>query len=378
MPDRLALVFSGGGARGAFGVGVLWGILEHFPDLRWGVVSGTSTGALITPLAALGRDDREALRDLRGFYVEARKAGVVKSNFGFPQVLKSLADLPEGIYNFDPLRERLREALPPHRLEALAASEVIAVVNAMSLQTGGLVLCTQDRFREGLQKWFEAREASGTVPRTRFLPFRNFLKGMVASSSIPGAIDPVRAWHDPEEQLVDGGVIDIAPLRAAIAAGATHVLAVIMSPLVPPRQDERLENLLTAALRGIDHLMGEILRNDVEHAGRVIALRGLAARLLEEEGNLPVRTREWVAEHREDVRAMSEKVEVEVEVIEPPMPLGESLDFDSRVPKGWPDKVPKGSKEKVSVMQARYDCGFRAGEAAVQRAGVRAMLERFS
>ncbi|HET6201643.1 MAG TPA: patatin-like phospholipase family protein [Planctomycetota bacterium] len=379
MAGRLGLVFSGGGAKGAFGVGVLSRIVERFPGLRWHVVTGTSTGALITPLAALGRDDPKALADLRDFYLKARKDDIVDSNFELSEILKDIADLPEGIYNFEPLREIVRKVLPPERLKALANSEVAAVVNAVSLQTGGLVLCTQDRHRPALEAWFEARKGSGTIPPYRFLPFEHFLKGMVASASIPGGIQPVRAWRDPEEQLVDGGVIDIAPLRAAIAAGATDVLAVIMSPRSSPPQDGRLENLLDVALRAVDHLTAEVLRNDVEYAGQVTDLRGLAERLLRERERLPDLTKEWVERHHDHVKKMSERVEVRVEVIEPPMPLGETLDFDSDVKEGWPDAVERGAKKKkVNVMHARFDCGRRAADAAVDREPVRSMLETFS
>ncbi len=47
--EKLALVFSGGGAKGAFGVGVLWELSRRRFSLRWDIVCGTSTGALIAP-----------------------------------------------------------------------------------------------------------------------------------------------------------------------------------------------------------------------------------------------------------------------------------------------------------------------------------------
>jgi predicted acylesterase/phospholipase RssA len=49
-----ALVISGGGAKGSFAVGVLKYILLNKPDIKFDIICGTSTGALITPYAALG------------------------------------------------------------------------------------------------------------------------------------------------------------------------------------------------------------------------------------------------------------------------------------------------------------------------------------
>ena len=49
-----ALVISGGGAKGSFAVGVLKYILLNKPEIKFDIICGTSTGALITPYAALG------------------------------------------------------------------------------------------------------------------------------------------------------------------------------------------------------------------------------------------------------------------------------------------------------------------------------------
>jgi predicted acylesterase/phospholipase RssA len=58
------LAISGGGANGAFGVGLLigWGARGDRPDFT--VVSGVSTGALAAPFVFLGRDYDELLRNL--------------------------------------------------------------------------------------------------------------------------------------------------------------------------------------------------------------------------------------------------------------------------------------------------------------------------
>ena len=71
--DRLAIVLSGGGAMGAFGVGVLSKLVERLPGLRWQIVSGTSTGSLITPFAALGANDCHAPAKLGRERSESRR-----------------------------------------------------------------------------------------------------------------------------------------------------------------------------------------------------------------------------------------------------------------------------------------------------------------
>src|SRR4030067_1413861 len=51
---KTALVISGGGAKGAFAVGVLKYIYKKYRNTGWfAITGGTSTGALISPIAAL-------------------------------------------------------------------------------------------------------------------------------------------------------------------------------------------------------------------------------------------------------------------------------------------------------------------------------------
>lgn len=51
---KKALVISGGGCKGAFAVGVLKYIFEIFPELKFDIICGTSTGSLMIPSIAVG------------------------------------------------------------------------------------------------------------------------------------------------------------------------------------------------------------------------------------------------------------------------------------------------------------------------------------
>ncbi|MCI0586165.1 MAG: patatin-like phospholipase family protein [Planctomycetes bacterium] len=370
--EKLALVFSGGGAKGAFGVGVLWELSRRRPSLRWDIVCGTSTGALIAPFAALGADDPGAIGELRSVYLNARKRRIVDSNLGVRGILGLFRGLPDGVYNLGPLRELIDRHLGPDRLRRLADSPVATVVNAVSLQQGEVVLCTQDRHRPTIEAWFRERAASASIPRHRVLPFSRFRKAMVASASIPGAIEPAEL---DGEQLVDGGVVDVAPLRSAIAAGATHILAVLMSPRRPPPNPARAENPLEVALRATDLLTDEILRNDIEYAGHVSDLRALAASLIAEESALPPGTATCVRSIRPLLDRLVRKTSVELAVLEPPLPLGETLDFDSEVARGWPESDLPG--RKVNVMEARFEAGVREAAAALGKEEIPALIAPF-
>ena len=74
------LVLSGGGAKGAFGAGFMqgWGSIPPGPDARpeFDMVTGVSTGALISPFATIGTD--EAYTSVADFYANPEKNWIRK------------------------------------------------------------------------------------------------------------------------------------------------------------------------------------------------------------------------------------------------------------------------------------------------------------
>src|SRR5687768_1939029 len=72
---RLALVLSGGGARGAYQAGVLRGLARRLPELHFSIITGVSAGAInATFMAAHPGSPAEAAGELcdlwRGLQVE--------------------------------------------------------------------------------------------------------------------------------------------------------------------------------------------------------------------------------------------------------------------------------------------------------------------
>jgi predicted acylesterase/phospholipase RssA len=372
---RLAFVFSGGGAKGAFGVGVLWQLAQSLPALKWNIVSGTSTGALMTPLAAIGSDHRKALDALRDLYVGIRQDHILDSNLGGLEILKAIVDIPEGLYNFDPLKKLLPKVMTEARREKLFQSDVVAILNSVNLETGALSLWTQRKHKKTLKAWFEAHTGKSDLP-VDWIPETMLESAMCASSAIPAAIEPETIEG---VQHVDGGVVDLAPLRAAVAAGATHILTVMMSPRVAAPDPGKKENLLQVAIRAIDMLSDEIGRNDVEVARETTLLQPLADILTRTPpAGLPAPLQDWMShpENAKLVAGLAARRQIQVEVIEPKVALGSTLDFDSKVKPGWPDV---GGKGDVPIMQARFEIGRQAAKESLEgNSPIASMLAQFA
>lgn len=373
--NKLALVFSGGGSKGAFGVGVIWQLAQSLPNLKWNIVSGTSTGALMTPLAAIGSDHRKALDALRDLYVGIHQDDILESNISLLKIPGDILDVPEGLYNLDPLEELLPKVMTPQRKEKLFQSDVCAIVNAVNLESGALALWTQKKHKKTLKTWFDEHAGKGELP-VEWIQEELLEKAMRASSAIPAAIDP-QTIND--HQHVDGGVVDLAPLRAAVAAGATHILAVMMSPRVAAAEPGKKENLLEVAIRAIDLLTDEIGRNDIEVARATTLLQPLADILTKTPvADLPGPLQDWMSDpaHAKLVNGLATRRQIQVEVIEPDEALGSTLDFDSKVKSTWPKDTGKGS---IPVMQRRFEIGCEAAKNALaNEPNIKAMLALYS
>jgi len=196
---RIALVLSGGAARGFAHVGVIRALEQE--KIRFDLVVGTSVGSLIGAMYASGMSgaalERTALQLQEGDIFDF---GLVSAVAG------------KGLAKGDRLEQWVRGHVRTGRIEKLKLP--FAAV-ATDLNWGNEVVL--DR---------------GPVARA-----------VRASSAIPGVFQPV-AWQG--RILVDGGVVDNIPIAVARAKGADLVVAVDISPNVG---NPRISNLLGVTLQ---------------------------------------------------------------------------------------------------------------------------------
>lgn len=252
MAGGLAIVLSGGGAKGAFQVGVVHELVVN-RGVRLDIVAGVSTGAI----QALGvaQDDIPGLLDawlgIRGnsSIYKSRPLGVVGGLLG-----------DDALYDTAPLKRLLKGFANDAKLRASGRKLLLGVVN---LGTG--TYRTIDESVPAIHNW------------------------VYASCAMPLFFDPLktRASDGTEEQWVDGGVRDVTPLSSALEMNPRGVIAVRASPAPRPGPIRTFPNLIKIGLRAVDILQSEVSANDLSGAALIndlIAAREGQLRALQNEG----------------------------------------------------------------------------------------------
>lgn len=230
MAEKRALVLSTGGRNGAWGAGVLYGLRTEM-GLEFDVVSGSSTGALMTGPALL--DDLETLNEIyRG---GVRKKDILDSRNLFWAYLRKGRTGLNGT-------KKLRKTIEKHTdIQALAeawAKGKRAIVTYVNMRTGRVVRHSN---RPGsLDGWVDA---------------------VLASASIPFAMDPHLINGD---FCGDGGQIDLIPLMPVLRVpGVTEVVVIRNGPLEVPVLDRNPDGLIEIGTRALDIILTEMARNDL-------------------------------------------------------------------------------------------------------------------
>jgi len=265
-----ALVMSGGGSRGSWEAGALL-YLAEVRTRGFEFVSGTSVGSVNA--AGIAMFPPEKFKEAVAFTVDLWKKRVTKSSdiwsLRFPLGIPGLWN--ESVGKADALDGLLRDVVD---VEKIRTSGVTLRMPAVDVLTGKLV------------------EYDETSP--------DIVKAIMASASFPGVFPAI---EDGDMWMTDGGLIDIAPLGAAIRAGASRATVLVTRDpnMVRTVTKEEMGAVHKFGYRVIDIMSTAILQGDLNTCGLVNELV--------------------------DAGKRPGKRKFPFDVISPSVPLGNSLDF---------------------------------------------------
>jgi NTE family protein len=248
MAKKVALVISGGGAKGAFAVGVIKHLYKKYRGNGWfSIVGGTSTGALICPMAALMAHPAAAIRN-----AALDTLVDIYSNVTTPEILEK-----QDWYEFLARRDCLNESDP---LRALIESRFDpSWYEWLTHPQAPDCYVVYTNYRSGAKVVASPKGAPGGRAMTR----EDFLTAMLASASVPVLMEPVRIGNDA---CFDGGVRDLLPFASAIDLGAEVIIPISLEPAQYAQSYDRFSRIDKILLRTLSILVDESVRNDAEQA----------------------------------------------------------------------------------------------------------------
>jgi NTE family protein len=275
---RTALVLSGGGARGAYQVGVLRGLVEQgfLPRQVSGidVFVGSSAGSINSAALAAHADDFDTgLARLEHVWGEIHAAQVYRTDIGslgriglrwawdlsFGGALHSVQ--PKSLLDTTPLRTLLAKHVQLDRIATNVAAghlDALALVATDLHTSNGVIFLAAP---PNTPSWVRRR---WRIERTEMR-----VEHLLASAAIPLFFPSVEI---DGRHYGDGSIRNTAPLSPAINLGADRIIAIGVSgppPIEVPTGP--LETPTVAQVAGVllDAVMLDAIEVDVEHSERV-------------------------------------------------------------------------------------------------------------
>src|SRR5688572_18570135 len=229
----LALLLTGGGARGAYQVGVLRGIATLRPELQIPILTGVSAGGInVACLAASRAGLRHGTETLNELWCSIEPESVFRADTSslFRGAIRWAVRLGSGGAPIVPRTRGLVDTSPlwgllRRVLDATPDDEIPGIEENLengNLQAAGLATIDWSTGRTNF--WVQGRGiASWERPQRSGLQTRLSVDHVMASAALPLLFPAVKlagSWHG------DGGVRLTTPLAPAIHLGARRILAV--------------------------------------------------------------------------------------------------------------------------------------------------------
>lgn len=279
-PEELktGLVLPGGGARGAFQVGVLKALAELLPSRAMNpfpVISGTSAGAINSVvLASKARHYRLAVAELENVWGNFYSGQVfrtdswtmLRSSLHWLTAIVSgglIVGLPASLLDNAPLRALLSRNIRFPRIQASIENGYLHAVSVTAASYGSARSISYFQGPPGLRTW----------SRTRRIGVRQqlHLDHLMASIAVPLIFPPVLIGN---EYCGDGAMRQATPLSPAIHLGADRILVIgvrdeTADTVTDPDNPQQYPSFAQIAGYMLDTLFMDSLYSDLERMTRI-------------------------------------------------------------------------------------------------------------
>lgn len=301
-----ALIISGGGSKGAFAVGVIKDLAATY-RLVFDTVIGTSTGALIAPLAAMNELDA----------LEALYTGVTTSDLLEEHDLGASIWNGTSIYTANGLGARVRQIYTDAFYSRLTAARKKIYLTTTCLQTQELVVYTTDPNPVATGSYYRIKKIQNA---------EHFRRAVMASASQPVFMPPVRIDKDmpgvanPGYQYVDGGTREYAGIGIALEAGADELFAILLSARNNAPDPDTYKDLLAVLMQTIAVFIIDVADNDLfaprQYIGFVNYLNQVKA-AMKADGISEAALARYFSSTQPDYQNLTDRSSIKLHVIQP-------------------------------------------------------------
>jgi NTE family protein len=275
---KTALVLPGGGARGAFQVGVLKALAEKLPPgcvNPFPVISGTSAGAITSVvLASKARRYRVAVAELERVWGHFNSDQVFRTDS--LTMLKSslhwlssivlggyVVGTPRSLLDNSPLRALLSRNIRFPRIQASIDAEHLHAVAVTAAGYGSSRSTSFYQATTGTRSWSRTRRIGIRQPLN--------LDHLMASIAVPMIFPPVSI---DGEYFGDGAMRQATPLSPAIHLGADRILVIGVRdetghPSADPHSQQKFPSFAQIAGYMLDTLFMDGMYSDLERMTRI-------------------------------------------------------------------------------------------------------------
>lgn len=232
---KRGIAFSGGGALGAWHVGVLkHKLLEE--GVVYDAYAGVSAGALVSSFAAQFLDDEKelAIQELENTMLKISKKQIYH-HWNPIDLILDLFKLPAAFVNSKPLQDFIKQSIS---VEKIRNSSKLLRIGATSFNSGRYEVFTEQA--------------------------EHLHKAIYASAAVPGLFLPVEI---PGKGLwVDGGIRTMTPIASLIDAGCEEIDVCICFPRTSTKYEVNRPNPFNVLFRSIMIMKDQILWGDFRKA----------------------------------------------------------------------------------------------------------------
>ncbi len=221
------MILSGGGARGAYEVGVLSYLFDDLTRMRGApprldILSGTSVGAInACYLAAHLGDPVLGMRRLVELWTDLELTRVLgfgmKQVIGLPRLALGGLGEAQGLFDMRPMADLVQREISWRAVSRCLRRRQLRALSVSTTEMRG------GRTVVFMQVSPDAVIPAKAPPRTLFRQAHIGPPHALASAAIPLLFPPVRIDND---LYLDGGLRQNTPIAPAIRLGATHIFAI--------------------------------------------------------------------------------------------------------------------------------------------------------